>query len=542
MSTQIHGLLRTVATALVLLWASGTYAQEVEESYEAGVEAYEADEFARAEEIWLPLAEAGDVQAQYALAKLYENGGEGVMRSLTKAADWYLLASEAGLADAQNNLALLYIKGHGVPRSEERAFQLWLDAAENEHQQAQYNVALAYYEGMGTDQDHSKAAEWFERSASSGLAESQFALAEMYRLGVGVDENRAHALYWYELAETQGHERASAEVEELKDAGVSSREPDMTLEEVIPEDSQRSEAGQASGDIQPEPKSEPEEKSDDEVVADQAQERPDEQDTAVESDQSESVVTESDEEMEVVGGEEVPGPEEEATARNLFPTDQDREKGSAGEDVKKNGDPAVADEVDTAGAVELYPERMARLAQDEVDGREPERDSPNQETSSESSTEPRSSAGAIATDSLAEMRTDPLYDEEETGSSDSSSEEHDSARGSGEERAEPSATTSADSAQSQAGQSEGSEALDFALWLGSMASPEGARRLWEEAVSKHQESLSGLTFETREVQTDSGTFLRVLGVGYATETEAREVCARIESRDEGSFCQVLEVQ
>lgn len=537
MSTQIHGLLRTVAMALVLLWASGTYAQEAEESYEAGVEAYEADEFARAEEIWLPLAEAGDVQAQYALAKLYENGGEGVMRSLTKAADWYLLASESGLADAQNNLALLYIKGHGVPRSEERAFQLWLDAAENGHQQAQYNVALAYYEGMGTDQDHSKAAEWFERSASSGLAESQFALAEMYRLGVGVDENRAHALYWYELAETQGHERARAEVEELNDAGVSSREPDTTLEE-DPEASQRSEAGQAGG-TQPEPN--PEETTD-EVVADQAQERPDEQDIAVESDQSEPVVTESGEEMEVVGGEEVPGPEEEVTARNLFPTDQNREQGSSGEDVKKNGDSAVADEVDTAGAVELYPERMGRLAQDEADEGEVERDARNQEISSDSSSETQASAGAIATDSLSEAGTDPLYDEEETGSSDRPSEENDAVRDGGEERAEPSETKGAGSGQSQAGQSESSEALDFALWLGSMASPEGARRLWDEAVSKHQDPLGGLTYETREVQTDSGTFLRVLGVGYSTEAEAREVCARIESRDDESFCQVLEVQ
>lgn len=536
MSTQIHGLLRTAATALLLLWASGSYAQEAEETYEAGVEAYEADEFARAEEIWLPLAEAGDVQAQYALAKLYENGGEGVMRSLTKAADWYLLASEAGLADAQNNLALLYIQGHGVPRSEELAFKLWLAAAENGHQQAQYNVALAYYEGMGTEQDHSKAAEWFERSASSGLAESQFALAEMYRLGVGVDENRAHALYWYELAETQGHERASAEVEELKENGVNSRKPETTLES-DPEALEESELGQTE-EAQPEP--EPEAKA--EGVAEEAEEPLDDQDIASESEQSEPVETEDSGDMEVVGRDEVPGPDRQTTARNLFPTNKLPEEDSEDEGVKKNGSSPVTDGESITGAVELYPGRMGGLEQEDVGEGEVERDTQTDEPASDSS-EGRDSAGAISTDNLEEAGTNPLFDEGTTGPSDTPSEEaNDTEQDVGKESAEPSEAVRDGTEQSQDEQPESNETFDYALWLGSMATPEGARRLWGEAVGKYQESLSELSYETREVQTDSGTFLRVLAVGYETEAKAREVCATIESRDDEAFCRVVEVQ
>ncbi|MGM0562032.1 MAG: tetratricopeptide repeat protein [Pseudomonadota bacterium] len=539
MSTQIHGLLRTAAAALLLLWASGSYAQEAEETYEAGVEAYEADEFARAEEIWLPLAEAGDVQAQYALAKLYENGGEGVMRSLTKAADWYLLASEAGLADAQNNLALLYIQGHGVPRSEERAFKLWLAAAENGHQQAQYNVALAYYEGMGTEQDHSKAAEWFERSASSGLAESQFALAEMYRLGVGVDENRAHALYWYELAETQGHERASAEVEELKENGVNSRKPETTLDSA-PEALEESELGQTE---EAQPEAEPEAKA--VGVAEEAEEPPDDQDIAAENDQSEPVDNDDSSEsggMEVVGGEEVPGPDRQTTARNLFPTDKLSEEDIEDEGVKKNGSSPVTDGESTAGAVELYPERMGSLDEEDVGEGEVERDTQTDEPASDSS-EGRDSAGAISTDNLEEAGTNPLFDEGTSGPSDAPSEEaNETAQDVGKESAEPSEAVRNGTEQSQDGQPKSNETFDYALWLGSMATPEGARRLWGEAVGKYQESLSELTYETREVQTDSGTFLRVLAVGYETEAEAREVCASIESRDDDAFCRVVEVQ
>ncbi|WP_026986431.1 SPOR domain-containing protein [Fodinicurvata fenggangensis] len=539
MSTQIHGLLRTAAAALLLLWASGSYAQEAEETYETGVEAYEADEFARAEEIWLPLAEAGDVQAQYALAKLYENGGEGVMRSLTKAADWYLLASEAGLADAQNNLALLYIQGHGVPRSEERAFQLWLDAAENGHQQAQYNVALAYYEGMGTEQDHTKAAEWFERSASSGLAESQFALAEMYRLGVGVDENRAHALYWYELAETQGHERASGEVQELRESGVSSRKPETTLES-DPEDLEESELGQTEENA-PEP--DPEAKTED--VAEEAEAPPDEQDIAVESEQAEPVDSNDNGEsgeMEVVGGEEVPGPDAETTARNLFPANKLPEEDSEDEDVKKNGSSPVTDGENVASAVELYPERMSRLEQDDVGEGAEARETRTKEPAPDTP-EGRDSAGAISTDSLEEAGTDPLFDEGTTGPSDAPSKEaNDTAQDAGQESAEPSEGVNNGTEQSQVDQPDNNETFDYALWLGSMATPEGARRLWGEAVGKYQELLSELTYETREVQTDSGIFLRVLAVGYETQAKAREVCATIESRDSEAFCRVVEVQ
>jgi len=58
-------------------------------------------------------AEQGDVDAQYTLGTLYENG-LGVKQDDAEAVKWYLKAAEQGDARAQINLGAMYDKGQGV--------------------------------------------------------------------------------------------------------------------------------------------------------------------------------------------------------------------------------------------------------------------------------------------------------------------------------------------------------------------------------------------------------------------------------------------
>ncbi len=92
-----------------------------------GLAAYDAGDYRTSVEEWRPLAEAGDPEAQVALASLYLDG-LGVARDQVEGARWYRLAAEQGEPVAQLNLGDLYSRGQGVPRDLAQAY-LWLSLA-----------------------------------------------------------------------------------------------------------------------------------------------------------------------------------------------------------------------------------------------------------------------------------------------------------------------------------------------------------------------------------------------------------------------------
>lgn len=121
---------RKVLAALVLvLLTTGTARAD----FAAGLEAYDGGDYAAAVAAWLPLAEAGDAEAQVALADLYLYG-QGVPADPARAADWYRRAAVQGDALAQLNLGDLYSRGVAVPRDLIRAYAwLSLSAAQGRH-------------------------------------------------------------------------------------------------------------------------------------------------------------------------------------------------------------------------------------------------------------------------------------------------------------------------------------------------------------------------------------------------------------------------
>jgi TPR repeat protein len=146
---------------LALLLATPAFAA----SFDDGVAAYSLQQYETAHKIWLELAEAGDEQAQFRLAELYEFGF-GVEQDSAKAADWYLRAAESGDGVAQLAYAYLLLGGRGV------------------------------------EEDKSEAALWFRRAARKGIARAQFELATLFFLGEGVEKDLGEAQRWFEMAHT----------------------------------------------------------------------------------------------------------------------------------------------------------------------------------------------------------------------------------------------------------------------------------------------------------------------------------------------------
>jgi hypothetical protein len=98
-----------------------------------GLRAFDGGDYAVAFAEWQLLAEAGDSEAQVALAGLYMDG-LGVRRDVAEAVKWYKRAARHGHVVAQSNLGDLYAEGRGVRRDLVEAY-VWLSlAAQQGHQ------------------------------------------------------------------------------------------------------------------------------------------------------------------------------------------------------------------------------------------------------------------------------------------------------------------------------------------------------------------------------------------------------------------------
>ncbi len=117
-------------------------------------------------------AEAGDPEAQFRLAMLYDLG-IGIPKNFTESGKWYLKAATAGVAEAQ------------------------------------FQLGVRYYEhGKKAKENYVTSFSWFYKAANQGMAEAQYNIALMYQLGRGVPTNRMEAYKWYLIAAAQAYPKA----------------------------------------------------------------------------------------------------------------------------------------------------------------------------------------------------------------------------------------------------------------------------------------------------------------------------------------------
>ena len=157
-----------VLVVLALLLNSPATAQD----YVIAFNAYQRGDFAVARREFRPLAERGNVLAQYKLGLMYTNG-EGVQQDFAVAARWFSRAAMQGYAPAQTSLGVRYEKGQGVKR------------------------------------DYGEAVKWYRHSAVQGNAIAQYRLGRMYVLGRGIQRDYTEAVAWFKLAAAQGVEDAA---------------------------------------------------------------------------------------------------------------------------------------------------------------------------------------------------------------------------------------------------------------------------------------------------------------------------------------------
>lgn len=108
-----------------------------------GYQSYLKGDYKAAYEEWLPLAELGDVEAQYNLGVMFDEGA-GVEQDFAAAAAWYRKAAEQGFVDAQTNLGIMYYHGLGISRDiAEAAHWFRMAASQGDEESAGYLLRLA---------------------------------------------------------------------------------------------------------------------------------------------------------------------------------------------------------------------------------------------------------------------------------------------------------------------------------------------------------------------------------------------------------------
>lgn len=149
--------------------------------FDAGFTAYVTGDYRTAFSEWRPLAEEGDVEAQFGLGMLYQYG-RGVVRDLEVAARWYRRAAEQGSMRAQTQLAGMYARGDGVDEDWDQAIAWWRKAARQGSVRAQFHLGQAFQYGSGVERNLDSAVQWYGEAAAQGYRPAQLQLEEVKRL------------------------------------------------------------------------------------------------------------------------------------------------------------------------------------------------------------------------------------------------------------------------------------------------------------------------------------------------------------------------
>jgi len=76
--------------------------------------------------------------------------------------------AEAGDADAENALGVMYRTGEGVGQDKEEAVRWYRSAAKHGSAKAMFNLGAAYYNGDGVEVDDLLASAWFFLAQQAG--------------------------------------------------------------------------------------------------------------------------------------------------------------------------------------------------------------------------------------------------------------------------------------------------------------------------------------------------------------------------------------
>jgi TPR repeat protein len=163
---------------------------------EDALAAVKAKDYARAATLLQPLAEQGNVDAEYNLGMLFVFG-QGVGQSYARAIDLLSRAAAQNDPRSQLELAMLYELGFGTAKDPDKALELIRKAAEQRYAPAEYEYAIEFISGPGVPLDWQQSFFWHRRACEDGYLRGCFVVAEAYAMGLGTTRDFVEAARLY---------------------------------------------------------------------------------------------------------------------------------------------------------------------------------------------------------------------------------------------------------------------------------------------------------------------------------------------------------
>jgi hypothetical protein len=153
----------------------------------SGVAAFQKEDYHTAYQELRPLAEAGDLKAQYYIGFMLYSG-KGASQNGPEAVKWVKPAAENGVADAQYLFALMTEAGLAGPKEKKQTRKM-----------ESINKA--------------EAVKWFTSAAEQGHINAQVKLVDRYLQGEGVQRDVAQAYAWCGIAHLLAPSRCNPELQ-----------------------------------------------------------------------------------------------------------------------------------------------------------------------------------------------------------------------------------------------------------------------------------------------------------------------------------------
>jgi TPR repeat protein len=185
-----------ILIALLLSGAGRLLAQ-----YADGQQAFDAQDYPRAQAAWQKGAAAGDAKSQYSLGYLAQFGLVGGSDPVA-AKGWYEKAAANKSADALYALGLMYESGQAGEKDLAKALDYYRQAAAAGPQSdAEYAIGRMLLRGRGVPRDAKESVAWLRKAALKNNPAAQYMLAAACEAGWGMKVNEGEAYYWYRRAD-----------------------------------------------------------------------------------------------------------------------------------------------------------------------------------------------------------------------------------------------------------------------------------------------------------------------------------------------------
>jgi cell division septation protein DedD len=213
--------------AILCLCAAGLWTGGARADVQAGVDAYNAGDYKRAIDEWMPAAAKNDPDALFNLGQVYRLG-KGVKPDLKVAEQYYQRAANLGHVVAQANLGALYLDRKSPLFDPDKGVTWLKKASYAGNALSRYMLGVVYFNGEYVTEDYIEAYAWISLSAQQGVPDAikaeQTVVSQMSLQQISAGKLRAEAID----KQTQDNLTAAAEAQKAKPAEAS--KPTKTAE------------------------------------------------------------------------------------------------------------------------------------------------------------------------------------------------------------------------------------------------------------------------------------------------------------------------